>query len=85
MNLLGYFKNKNKKTSASVAKERLQILVAHERAARNGPSYLPQLQMELLDVVRKYVKVDQEAITVSVGQEGNQEILELNVTLPESE
>lgn len=85
MNLLGYFLNKNKKTSASVAKERLQILVAHERATRNGPSYLPQLQKELLDVVRKYVKVDQEAITVSVDKDGNQEILELNVMLPENE
>jgi len=85
MNLLDYFRNKQKKSgTASIAKERLQILVAHERSARNTHSYLPQLQRELLEVVRKYVTVDQDAITISVEQEGTQEILELNIILPDS-
>ena len=47
MRLLDYFRS-SKKKSASVAKERLQILVAHERASKNQPSYLPQLKQELL-------------------------------------
>ncbi len=83
MSLLDYFRSKQKKGSASLAKERLQILVAHERAERNKPSYLRDLQNELLQVVRKYVQVDDQAISVQLEQEGNQEILELNITLPE--
>ncbi len=82
MSLLDYFRS-SKPSSASVAKERLQILVAHERASRHQPSYLPQLQQELLAVVRKYIDVDQDAITVNFEQDGNQETLELNIVLPE--
>lgn len=82
MSLLDYFRSSKPKT-ASLAKERLQILVAHERTYRNRPSYLPQLQKELLDVIRKYVNVDQEAITVNFEQDESQETLELNIILPD--
>jgi len=81
MGLLDIFRQ-NKPSSASVAKERLQILVAHERKERNTPSYMPQLKEDLLKVIRKYVKVDQQAIEVSLESDGKDEILELNVTLP---
>ncbi|MDD5322984.1 MAG: cell division topological specificity factor MinE, partial [Methylococcales bacterium] len=73
-----------KVSSASLAKERLQILVAHERSSRNQPSYLPQLQTELLEVIRKYVNVEQDAISVNFEQDEDQETLELNIVLPES-
>jgi cell division topological specificity factor len=82
MSLLDYFRS-SKPSSASLAKERLQILVAHERSSRNQPSYLPQLQQELLAVIRKYVNVGQDAITVNFEQDGNQETLELNIVLPD--
>lgn len=82
MSLLDYFRS-SKPNTASLAKERLQILVAHERSSRNRPSYLPQLQQELLEVIRKYVNVGQEAITVNFEQDGNQETLELNIVLPD--
>jgi len=82
MGLLDYFKI-NKPHSAALAKERLQILVAHERTSRNQPSYLPQLQIELLEVIRKYVNVDLDAISVNFEQDENQETLELNIVLPD--
>ncbi len=82
MSLLDYFRT-SKASSASVAKERLQILVAHERSSRNQPSYLPQLQKELLEVIRKYVNVEQDAISFNFEQDDNQETLELNIVLPE--
>ncbi len=82
MSLLDYFRSSKPKT-ASVAKERLQILVAHERKYRNQPSYLPQLQKELLEVIRKYVNVDQDAISVNFEQDESQETLELNIILPD--
>lgn len=84
MSLLDYFRSSKSKT-ASVAKERLQILVAHERYYRNKPSYLPQLQEELMQVIRKYVQVDQDAISVKFEQDENQETLELNIVLPDSQ
>lgn len=84
MSLLDYFRSSKSKT-ASVAKERLQILVAHERYYRNKPSYLPQLQEELMQVIRKYVQVDQDAISVKFEQDDNQETLELNIILPDSQ
>lgn len=82
MSLLNYFRS-SKPKSAAIAKERLQILVAHERSSRNQPSYLPQLQKELLAVIQKYVQVNQDAITISFEQDDNQEVLELNIVLPE--
>ena len=82
MSLLDYFRI-SKVGTASVAKERLQILVAHERSSKNQPSYLPQLQKELLAVIQKYVNVGQDAISVSFEQDYDQETLELNIVLPD--
>jgi cell division topological specificity factor len=83
MNLLDYFKT-NRPKSASIAKERLQILVAHERRAeRTPPAYLADLQKELLAVVRKYVQVSADAISVNMDQDENSEVLELNIVLPD--
>ncbi len=69
--------------SATVAKERLRIIVAQERSARGGPDYLPLLRRELLEVIHKYVNVDPDAVQISVGREDGQEVLELSVALPE--
>jgi len=82
MSLLNYFK-KTKPNTAKLAKERLQILVAHERSARNQPSYLPALQKELLAVVKKYVQINQDDISVNYESDDHQETLELNIVLPE--
>jgi len=83
MSLLDYFKS-TKPHTAKLAKERLQILVAHERSARNQPSYLPALQQELLKVIQKYIQVDQDAISVSFDSDDDQETLELNIVLPDN-
>jgi cell division topological specificity factor len=82
MSFLDYFKGK-KKNTASVAKERLQIIVAHERGQRDQPDYLPQLQQELLEVIRKYVQISDDMVQVEVDRNENCSVLELNVTLPE--
>lgn len=73
-----------KKTSASVARERLQIILAHERTGRGPtPDYLPALQRELLIVISKYVSVGPEDITVHLERQDNLEILEVKIELPE--
>ena len=82
MSFLDYFKGK-KKNTASVAKERLQIIVAHERGQRDQPDYLPQLQQELLEVIRKYVQISDDMVQVEVDRNESCSVLELNGTLPE--
>lgn len=73
-----------KKQTASVAKDRLRIIVAHERATRGGPDYLPMLQRELLEVIRKYVSVDAEAVKVDLMGEGDNKVLDISVSLPQN-
>lgn len=80
MNFFNYFRSQRKK-SATVAKERLQIIVARERTPRGGPDYLPMLKEELLNVIRKYVAIDQDAVKIELDREGDYEVLELNITL----
>ncbi|CAM4093221.1 cell division topological specificity factor MinE [Vreelandella rituensis] len=84
MKLLEFLKRERKK-SASVAKERLQIIVAHQRSQRGQPDYMPMLERELLEVIRRYVHVGDDAIQISLDSEDNCSVLELNVTLPKSE
>ena len=81
MPLLDYFKSSKPNNTAATAKERLQIIVAHERADRNKPDYLPQLKRDILEVVAKYVTVSDDQVTVEFEQDGKLKILELNVTL----
>lgn len=84
MSFLDYFRSrKNTAGSASVAKERLQIIVAHERGKRDQPDYLPDLQQELLAVIRKYVQIEDDMVQVEVDRNDDCSVLELNVTLPE--
>lgn len=83
-NLLDYLRGPEKKTAA-VAKERLQIILAHERAGRGAatPDYLPALQEELLEVIAKYIHIDRQMIKVQLDKHGEYDVLELNITLPE--
>lgn len=81
MSFIDYFRSK-KTNSASVAKERLQIIVAHERTQRNQPDYLPAMQQELIEVIKKYVAIDEDKVTVSVENTNRSSVFELNITLP---
>lgn len=83
MDWLKLFRNE-KKGSASLAKERLKVVVMHQRDGRaNGPVWLPALREELLSVVRRYVQVADDAVQLNVQREDGFEILEMNVTLPD--
>ncbi|ANF17080.1 cell division topological specificity factor MinE [Buchnera aphidicola (Schlechtendalia chinensis)] len=83
MALLDFFLSR-KKNTATIAKERLQIIVAERRKKDFEPNYLPQLKQEILRVICKYVKVDPKLISVQLDQKGKDiSILELNVTIPD--
>lgn len=86
---LDYFKTKKpEKNSASIAKERLQIIVAHQRSVvktdEKQPEYIALMQKEIMDVIKKYVHVANEDIKIELDSQGDCSVLELNVTIPES-
>jgi cell division topological specificity factor len=84
MGLFDFLKSKPQAT-ANIAKERLRIIVAQERSARGGPDYLPMLRRELLEVIRKYVNVDVDAVKVDLGKDGEHDVLDISVALPDSD
>ena len=73
-----------KKPTANVAKDRLRIIIAQERSTLGGPDYLPLLRRELLEVIRKYVNVDVEAVKVDLIGDGDNKVLDISVALPEN-
>lgn len=79
--LIEYLFRRNKIDTASVARERLSIIVAREGRSKEAPTYLPQLKRELLQVLAKYEKINLEQVTVNVENQGDCEVLELNVIL----
>jgi cell division topological specificity factor len=68
--------------SAKCAKERLQIIIAHERGERDKPDYLSAMQRDILEVIAKYVQVKTEDVKIELDRQEGCSILELNVTLP---
>lgn len=72
-------------TSASAAKERLQIILAHERTLRGQPEFLPRLQQDILDVVKRYIAINSDQVRVEMDHHDMMSILEINVALPEEE
>ena len=88
MSLLDRFK-RNKKSSAQIAKERLQIIVAHERVQQRTRGVdgnvidLQHLQQKLIDVIAEYLNIEKDQVTVELERDQDRSILELNVTLPD--
>lgn len=80
MRLLNYF-FQARPTSASIAKERLKIVLSHERASRSAPDFLPRLQRELIDVVGRYVEIRDDMIRVNLGKSGDTSLLEINIEI----
>ena len=80
--ILDYFRGAPKNT-ASIAKERLQIIVSHERIpTQDNTDFLPRLEKELVEVIAKYFPIDRDLVKVQLAREGDLSVLELNVTLP---
>ena len=84
MSIFSFLLGEKKKT-ASVAKERLQIILAHERSGRSAcePDYLPALQRELVAVISKYIKINPDDIKVQLDRQDNLDVLEVKIELPD--
>ena len=77
------FGGDKKSNTANTAKERLMVVVAHQRGYGSAASYLPKLREEILAVVRKYVQVPDDAVEVKVQQKDGLEVIEMDITLPD--
>lgn len=85
MSFLDYFRSRIRPSSAHLAKERLQIIVAHERNGhQDEPDYLPAMRRDILEVIGKYIAIDQDQVNVHFDDSSDCSVLELNIALPDS-
>jgi cell division topological specificity factor len=82
MGILNIFFNKKVESSASKAKDRLQIIIASDRPLTGEHDFMPALQAEILAVIAKYINVNKDDIKISKNRTGEMEVLDVNVTLP---
>jgi cell division topological specificity factor len=73
-----------RRNSAVIAKDRLKIVLAHERASRDAPDFLPAMQKELLEVVGRYIEIRDDMLRINVGKSGDTSLLEINVEIDRS-
>lgn len=85
MSLLSFLFPKKEPKSSAVAKERLQIIIAREsNGTSSAPDFLPALHKELIAVISKYTNVNADDIKVKLDRQGNLEVLDVNVVLPDA-
>jgi cell division topological specificity factor len=80
MSLLDIFRKKSNNT-ASLAKDRLGILIATSRQGQSTPNFLPQMREEILQVIAKYIPIDREAIQVMMERNNGIDMLEIEIPL----
>jgi cell division topological specificity factor len=80
MSLLGFF---TRRGSASLARERLQILLAHERASAGRADLVAILQQEILTVIARHVAIDRDKVVVKLDPGGAVSTLEIDIEVPQ--
>ena len=80
--MLSFFRRPRQASSADTAKERLQILLSHERTDRSSPEYLPMLQRDILEVIKRYVQVGGDSVDIKLERGEELSTLEINIELP---
>jgi cell division topological specificity factor len=79
MNLMNLFR---KNSSAPVARDRLQVLLAHERSVIGKSDLLATLQEEILAVIAKHITVEREAVQIKMDRGASVSTLEIDVEVP---
>jgi cell division topological specificity factor len=79
------YKKKAPKPSATAARERLQILLAHERFGQAGDDFLNRIRADIMEVVGKYMQVDMKNVNVSLEKEDNVSTLAIEIEVPVAE
>ena len=79
MSIFGFFR---KKTSAPVARERLQLLLSHERVAGSDTRLIAVLQEEILAVIARHMPIDRDKVRVKLGHDDEVNTLEIDIEMP---
>ena len=79
MSLFGLFRSR---TSAPVARERLQILLSHERTLAGQSDLAATLQEEILAVIAKHLAIDREKVQVKLDRGNDVSTLEIDIEMP---
>jgi cell division topological specificity factor len=82
MTMLGFFRRNRQVNSADTAKDRLQILLSHERTDRSAPDFLPMLQRDILAVIERYMRVGGDSVDIKMERGDDLSTLEINIELP---
>ncbi|MGH7035555.1 MAG: cell division topological specificity factor MinE [Stellaceae bacterium] len=82
MSLFGFLRRPEPRSSAQTAKDRLQIILAHERQDRAQPDYLPRLQRDILGIVRSYVEITNDKVQMRLRRSERMSMLEIEIELP---
>ncbi len=80
MSLFGFLA---KKSTAPVARERLQILLAHERAVGGESDLAAVLREEILKVIARHIPLDRDKVQVKLDREGAVSTLEIDIEMPD--
>ena len=80
MNLLSFFQRGR---SAPIARDRLQVLLAHERALSGRSDLVAVLQQEILAVIAKHVAIDRDKVSVRLDRGAHVSTLEIDIEMPE--
>jgi len=79
MSLFGFF---NRQRSAPVARDRLQVLLAHERALDGRPDLVSVLQRDILAAIAKHIPIDQDKVVVKLDRGQQVSTLEIDIEMP---
>jgi len=79
MNLFNLFR---KPPTAPIARDRLQILLSHERTIAGGSDLVALLREEILAVIKKHVQVDSEKVQVKMERGESVSMLEVDIEIP---
>ena len=80
MTLFDIFKRRG--SSAPVARERLQLLLAYEGRNRRQPDIVAVLREEIMAVIARHVKVDPENLRVTMDRGDTTSTLEIDIQIP---
>lgn len=82
MSMFGLFRRQPRSDTADTAKERLSILLAHERGGRASPDVLPLIQREIIEVIQRHMKVGRDSVDIKIERGDDFSTLEINIELP---
>ena len=80
--MFSFFRRPSQAGSAETARDRLQILLAHERTGRSAPDVLPLLQRDIMEAIQRRMQVGGDKVDIKIERHEDFSTLEINIELP---